>query len=99
MKNITEAEHWQIVKFGELYKVFASWSGGYLDGDSWKLNSGIKSFVSKDDYFLFHGYSGSIYKCHKNMEGANIYGAAVLSRWEEVELVDIEDFLKLDTIN
>jgi hypothetical protein len=93
MKNITNAEHWQIVKIGETYKVFASWSGGYLDGDSWRLNSGIESVDVDGDYYLFHGYSGSIYKCHKDMEGTNAYGAAVLSGWDDVEPVGIKDFL------
>ena len=48
-----------------VYKVFASWIGGYLDGDSWKLNSGISKVTEDGDYILFHGYSGSCYKCHK----------------------------------
>ena len=38
-------DRWVIVKIvtpkERLYKVFASWSGGYNGSDSWKMNSGI----------------------------------------------------------
>ena len=43
----TKPERWVVVDItvdGEsTKKVFAGWYGGYLDGDSWKLNSGIAS--------------------------------------------------------
>ena len=51
------------------YKVFGGWRGGYLDGDRWKLNSGITKVEEDDDYFYFYGYSGSCYKCHKRGYG------------------------------
>ena len=51
------------------YKVFAGWRGGYLDGDRWRLNSGITRVEEDDDYYYFYGYSGSCYKCHKNAYG------------------------------
>lgn len=47
------------------YRVLAGWSGGYLSGSSWKLNSGITKVEEDGDYYLFHGSSGSIYKCYK----------------------------------
>lgn len=75
---IETPNRWLLVEVGDIHKVFASWSGGYLDGDSWKLNSGIKSVEKDGDYFLFHGFSGSIYKCHKDAYGATGYGAALL---------------------
>ena len=38
-------DRWVVVKIvtakERLYKVFASWSGGYGGSDSWKMNSGI----------------------------------------------------------
>ena len=44
-------DNWVVVKVGKnLYKVLAGWSGGYLDGDRWKLNSGISEV--KDDGIL-----------------------------------------------
>lgn len=52
-----------------VYKVFASWRGGYLDGDSWKMNSGIKSVEETDTHYIFHGYSGSEYHCDKRYYG------------------------------
>ena len=51
------------------YKVFAGWRGGYLDGDRWRLNSGITRVEEDDEYYYFYGYSGSCYKCHKNAYG------------------------------
>ena len=44
--EIIEPNKWVILeiefKSGVEYKVFGSWTGGYLDGDSWRLNSGIE---------------------------------------------------------
>jgi hypothetical protein len=60
------------------YKVFACWHGGYLDGDSWKLNSGITKVTKEDGFYLFEGYSGSVYSCNENCYGATMYGYGVL---------------------
>ena len=65
---------WSIISINNnvdnpFFKVFASWQGGYLDGDSYRFNSGITKVESDDDYYYFHGYSGSIYKCHKKGYG------------------------------
>jgi len=84
-RNISETpDKWVVVKIDNnrdkpFYKVFATWAGGYLDGDRWKLNSGIKSVESDDDYYYFIGHSGSCYKCHKKGYGtASSYGEGVL---------------------
>ena len=76
-------DKWIVVKITgndlpPVHKVFACWSGGYLDGDSWKLNSGITNVTDKDDYFFFDGSSGSTYACRKGMYGATGYGYDVL---------------------
>lgn len=68
MDNAYTPNYWQIVKITSLegkviHKVFASWSEGYTYGDSWKLNSGIEEVIYENDYVMFKGYSGSIYKC------------------------------------
>ena len=82
-KIISETpDKWVILKMpnGTGYKVFATWAGGYLDGDRWKLNSGIKSVESEGDYYLFEGFSGSWYKCHKKGYGImTSYGQGVLN--------------------
>lgn len=72
-------DKWLLIDVGEgVHKVFASWTGGYLDGDYWRLNSGIERVEKDGDYFLFHGFSGSTYKCHKDAYGATGYGSALL---------------------
>ena len=84
-RNISETpDKWVVVKIDNnldkrFYKVFATWSGGYLNGDRLKMNSGIKSVESDDDYYYFVGHSGSCYKCHKKGYGtASSYGEGVL---------------------
>jgi hypothetical protein len=62
-----------------IYKVFASWYGGYAKGDSWKVNSGITSATQEGFVYSFSGYSGSVYECHKDSYGLNFYGSSVLS--------------------
>lgn len=64
------------------YKVLAGWSGSYLYGDSWKLNSGCQHVTQDKDYYEFAGYSGSIYRCRKDMRGLTILTADILSQLE-----------------
>jgi len=82
LRRMREADYhpdrWMILKIIEResakthYRVFATWGGSYLGGQSWKMNSGIISVDEDDAYFYFNGASGSVYACHKS-DGA--YGA------------------------
>ena len=60
-------DNWVLIKVNGTdphYRVFGSWKGGYLDGDAWRLNSGITSVEQVEDYYYFHGNTGSVYRCH-----------------------------------
>lgn len=76
-------DKWIVVKIGSgenpLYKVFASWYGGYLGSDSWKMNSGIVKVEDDGHYFKFWGYSGSCYQCLKGTYGTNAFAQGVLN--------------------
>jgi hypothetical protein len=78
-------DKWTVVKITTdkepLYKVFACWYGGYLGSDSWQFNSGIVKVELVDNYYEFHGTSGSVYRCHKNCYGTNGYGGSVLANF------------------
>lgn len=67
--NYTYApDGWVIVKItgqDPHYRVFGSIGGGYLDSDTWKMNSGITSVKEDDNFYYFEGYSGSVYRCSK----------------------------------
>jgi hypothetical protein len=80
-------ERWVVIEFvtpeETIRKVFAGWYGGYLDGDSWKLNSGNKAERELDDRWEFDGYSGSTYVCHKTAYGLNGYMSGILANWIE----------------
>ena len=65
------------------YRVLGSWYGGYVNGDSYRLNSGITSVEEEDDYYIFTGFSGSTYFCNKQNYGAHAYGMSVIKRLEE----------------
>jgi hypothetical protein len=75
-------DRWQVVKIAHdkasHYRVFASWYGGWAGSDSWKLNSGITKVTFDGDFYHFEGSSGSVYVCHKDSYGANLYGQSVL---------------------
>ena len=62
-----------------LYRVFATWAGGYARSDSWKLNSGIVRAALVQDRWEFDGSSGSVYSCHRDRYGTSGYGGSVLS--------------------
>lgn len=92
-------DRWVILKMPDCYKVFATWAGGYLSGDRWRLNSGISRVKHEDDFYLFYGFSGSCYKCHKKGYGfATGYGRGVLEnileKTEAKLMEDVEDWSK-----
>jgi hypothetical protein len=112
MRNITEKpERWVVLKINGLetyFRVFGGWRGGYLDGDRWKMNSGIVGIEEDEDYYYFEGHSGSCYQCHKNGYGLkdgmywfSPYVQGVLENLIEkspvpIEVVDEEtDFINL----
>lgn len=76
---------WVMIKFNhkgeDIYKILAGWSGSYLYGSSWKLNSGVTKVEVDGDYYLFHGSSGSVYQCHKNCYGFSGYTSQVYSNF------------------
>jgi hypothetical protein len=78
-----QPDRWCVLKIHApqevIYKVFASWSGGYGGSDSWKLNSGITRASLVDQRWEFDGSSGSVYSCHTQGYGTNGYGGSVLS--------------------
>ena len=82
--NVPDA--WVIVKIvhdgleNPLYKVVAGWNGGYLHGNSWRVNSGITQVEDYEDYFIFHGASGSAYTCHKQRYGMKMCNYPGLER-------------------
>lgn len=92
---VVEVNH----KGDKIQKVFASWYGGYLGSDSWKLSSGITETVEFDDRYEYTNHSGSLYICYKHSEGTSGYGASVLNQLQkdisEMENTTIEIITKV----
>ena len=64
--------------------MLGGWSGGYLDGDSWRLNSGIVDVEETADSFIFIGGSGSRYICDKTQECLRMNTAGIWKQMQEV---------------
>jgi hypothetical protein len=95
-------DNWVILKIthpdGILYRILAGWSGSYLDGDRWRMNSGITRFEEEENYYVFYGYSGSAYRCHKDSETLRMNCAYVLQALQkeypnQVEQIWYEEFI------
>lgn len=93
-------DRWAVFKLnnkGKTYfKVIGGWLGGYLDGDAYRINSGIKKVEKDGEFFLFHGFSGSIYKCHEKAYGLTHLMSSVLSPAKDKITVLDEDYNFLD---
>jgi hypothetical protein len=82
--NSYRPDGWLIFEGDNHYRVLGTWSGGYLDGDYWRLNSGIKSVSEESDYIVIHGFSDSIYKCHKKGYGVRgAYNSSIVKQLED----------------
>ena len=87
-------DKWVMLKFTHdskpVYKILASFYGGYARGDSWQLNSGVVKIEEDGDLYLFHGSSGSVYQCHKQMYGMSAYTMGILSNFQK-QVEDMDD--------
>lgn len=82
------------------YKVLGGWSGGYLNGTSWRLNSGIERVELEGNVYKFYGASGSTYLCHKENYGlrastANVWDTMKEKYPDQVELLEDRDWLQM----
>ena len=94
---------WVIVKItgdDPHYRVLGAWRGSYLDGDSWRMNSGITRVDDADDVWFFYGSSGSVFRCHKDTYGLTGLTASVIEQHgSRVSLMDERaDWHKMDWI-
>lgn len=91
-------DNWVVIKFDieePYYRVLAGWSGGYLDSDNWRLNSGITKVEKDEDFFYFYGSTGSCYKCHKHFYGLRKNNSYIWNQIkdtykEKVQLMPVE---------
>ena len=102
---LEQPDNWVVLKMNgpqPCYKVLAGWSGGYLTGDEWRLNSGIVKVDEEEDHFLFYGTSGSCYQCAKGSYGLRMNNAYIYDKMKDkfgdaVELPDEDtDWSKTD---
>ena len=92
-------EQWVLLKIGDdLYKVFATWRGGYTGSDTWRLNSGVQAVTIKDDSIHFQGFSGSEYICAYSPASYMVGGTylngilnKILDSSTSISLVDYDD--------
>lgn len=75
---------WVILKVNDgLYKILASWYGGYLGSNSWKLSSGITKVEADPDTWQVHNHSGSIYVLGKKAHGMSMFTHSVLNSFQK----------------
>ena len=86
--NTHTPDTWSILLFnsptyGKIHKVFGAWYGGFTQGESWKLSSGMKDLVDEGDFYSSVQESGSIYQLYKNSEKLSGYHLGILAGWVE----------------
>ena len=91
MARLYTPDNWVILKIKEgkmstpFYKVLGGWSGGFADGNAWRMNSGISEFIDKGDHYEAIGFSGSIYICRKGSYGLRMNNAGVYTALKDQE--------------
>lgn len=66
------------------YKILAGWGL-----DSWRMNSGCVRVEETETAYLFHGYSGSVYKCNKDSYGLSGMSKAILIHLEQQQTEEL----------
>lgn len=106
--NYYKPDGWALLKIqvegcDSLVKVFASWSGGYTSGDSWRVNSGCTKIEENETAYIAYGYSGSEYVLSKNSNYITSYNREILedmigellSYGHKAEVISVEEARKI----
>lgn len=91
---------WVVVEIthkGQKYKkIVSGWSGGYLDGDSWRLSSDIKNIdkAHSEFYAVVETMSGSVYNLYYQanelrMSNSGIYNQLKEKFGDDLEIVEL----------
>ena len=91
---------WVVVEIthkGQKYKkIVSGWSGGYLDGDSWRLSSDLKNVdkTHSEFYAVVETFSGSVYNLYyqaneMRMSNAGVYNQLKEQFGDDVEIVEL----------
>lgn len=100
-------DNWVVIKMNgddPHYRVLAGWSGSYLYGNAWRINSGITRVEDAGDRFNFYGSTGSCYSCHKNTYTLRINNAHIWNQLKDLHGDKVEmmpedtDWLSMDWI-
>jgi len=93
-------DSWVIIEINhegkQFQKILSGWSGGYLDGNSWRLSSPIREInidINKD-YITVDTDSGSQYTLYKSYQGLRMSNAGIYNQLKErfgdaVEIVEL----------
>lgn len=106
--NTIEPGTWVILEFTgrtnlKTYKIFSGWYGGFARGDTWKLSSGIESFVDKGQYYDSLQDSRTKYLLPKTSERMSAYQMGLLHAWAQelceesirVRTITSNEFMKI----
>ena len=105
--NDYTCDNWVVIKMkgdDPHYRLLVGTSGGYLDGDSWRMNSGITKVEEDKEFYYFSGSSGSRYRCYKEsytlrMNNAHIWTQLQGMHNDKVEMIPEDtDWMNMDWI-
>lgn len=79
---MNKPDRWLLIKWGDHYRIYSSWFGGYAASEEWKLSSRIEKIEPSvtDDCLIVTTYTGSVYAINFRDYGATGYGRDVLHR-------------------
>lgn len=88
----------EITEIGEqkLYKVVASWYGGFGGSNSWKISSGVTEIIRYPEVIHFINFSGSVYLVGPNNYGMSSYTRSIVDGYMSEDMDGIIRVLTLE---
>jgi hypothetical protein len=99
---------WVVVEIKDanktVFRILASWYGGFAGVDSWKLGSSIEHVVKHEDFFEFKNSSGSTYFCQNasyrmSMLARSIYNTLCADAAKFNGSIRILEISEIETLN